>query len=124
MTTHPCLQYTAGRLQAIGQHWEARDWYQETIIMSDAADAHERKVYQIRVQGRLDKRRSGWFEGITMELERASDDTLTTTLTGAVADQARLRGILSKLWDLNLTLVSVTRIETPETEAEHDKAER
>jgi hypothetical protein len=92
--------------------------------MSDGTDAHDRKVYRIRVQGRLDKRRSDWFEGMTMRLERASDDTFTTTLTGAVADQARLRGILSKLWDLNLTLLSVTRIETRETEREHDRAER
>jgi hypothetical protein len=93
-------------------------------MMSDGTDAHEQQVYQIRVQGKLDKRRSDWFEGMTMGFERASDDTLFTTLTGAVADQARLRGILSKLWDLNLTLISVTRIETRETEPEHDRAER
>jgi hypothetical protein len=80
--------------------------------------------YRIRVQGRLDERRADWFEGMTMGLERASDDTLITTLTGAVADQARLRGILSKLWDLNLTLISVTCIETREIEPEHDRAER
>jgi hypothetical protein len=41
-----------------------------------------------------------------------------------VADQARLRGILSKLWDLNLTLISVTRIVTRESEPEHGQAER
>jgi hypothetical protein len=76
--------------------------------MSDGTDAHDQQVYQIRVQGRLDKRRSNWFEGMTLAFERTSDDTLITTLTGAVPDQARLRGILSKLWDMNLTLVSVT----------------
>jgi hypothetical protein len=73
--------------------------------------------YRIRVQGSLDKRRSDSFEGMTIGLERASDDTLITTLTGAVPDQARLRGILSKLWDLNLTLISVTRIEPPKDES-------
>jgi hypothetical protein len=41
-----------------------------------------------------------------------------------VADQARLRGVLSKLWDLNLTLVSVARIEMRETKPEHGRAER
>jgi hypothetical protein len=76
--------------------------------MGDRTDAHHQQVYQIRVQGRLDKRRLDWFEGMTMGIEKASDDTLITTLTGPVADQARLRGILSKLWDLNLTLISVT----------------
>jgi hypothetical protein len=80
--------------------------------------------YRIRVQGRLDSRWSDWFEGMTMRLETASDDTPVTTLTGAVADQARLRGILSKLWDLNLTLISVTRIEARESKPEHDKGER
>jgi hypothetical protein len=75
--------------------------------MNDETDVHDRKVYRIRVRGRLDKRRSDWFEGMTMGIEKASDDTLITTLTGPVADQARLRGILSKLWDLNLTLISV-----------------
>jgi hypothetical protein len=79
--------------------------------------------YRIRVRGGLGKRRPDWFEGMTIGLERASDDTLISTLTGPVADQARLRGILSKLWDMNLTLISVTRIETHET-PEHDKAER
>jgi hypothetical protein len=80
--------------------------------------------YRVRVQGKLDKRWLDWFEGMTMRVERASDGTCITTLTGAVADQARLRGILSKLWDLNLTLVSVTRIETCGTGPEHDRAER
>jgi hypothetical protein len=92
--------------------------------MSDGTDAQDRQVYQIRIQGRLDKRRSDWFEGMTMEFERVSDDTPMTTLTGAVADQARLRGILSKLWDLNLTVVSVARIEMRETKPEHARAER
>ena len=92
--------------------------------MSDRTDAHHQQIYQIRVQGRLDKRRSDWFEGMTMGLESASDHTRITTLTGAVTDQARLRGILAKLWDLNLTLISVTRIGTRETKPEHDRAER
>jgi hypothetical protein len=92
--------------------------------MSDGTDAQGRQVYQIRIQGRLDKRRSDWFEGMTMGLERTSDDMQVTTLIGVVADQARLRGILSKLWDLNLTLISVARIEMRETKPEHDRAER
>jgi hypothetical protein len=92
--------------------------------MSDGIDAQDRQIYQIRIQGKLDKRRSDWFEGMTMGFERSSDGTLITTLTGAVADQARLRGILSKLWDLNLTVVSVARIEMRKTKPEHAGAER
>jgi len=62
-------------------------------------------VYQIKMQGRLDESWSGWFDGMTV-----ASDSDTTTLTGAVADQSALRGILNKLWDLNLALISVTRI--------------
>jgi hypothetical protein len=64
-------------------------------------------TYQIKVQGQLDERWSDWFDGMTIAFE--SD---VTTLTGAVADQAKLRGMLSKIWDLNLTVASVTRIES------------
>jgi hypothetical protein len=65
--------------------------------------------YQIKVQGKLDEGWSDWFSGMTVTFEEGS--TPITTLTGTVADQAALRGILCKLWDLNLTLVSVRRIE-------------
>jgi hypothetical protein len=44
--------------------------------------------------------------------EWADDGSPSTTLTGPVADQAALRGLLCALWDLNLTLISVARIET------------
>jgi len=73
--------------------------------MNDDQDAHHR-VYQIKVQGKLDESWSSWFSGLTITLEGD-----TTTLTGAVVDQAALRGILSKLWDLNLALISVNQIE-------------
>ena len=63
-------------------------------------------VYQIQVQGKLDESWSDWFSGMTITSESG-----ITTLTGPVADQSALRGILSKIWDLNLVLISVTRIE-------------
>jgi len=63
-------------------------------------------VYQIQVRGKLDESWSDWLSGMTITSESG-----ITTLTGPVADQAALRGLLSKIWDLNLTLVSVTRIE-------------
>jgi hypothetical protein len=62
-------------------------------------------VYQIKMQGRLDESWSGWFDSMTV-----TSDSDTTTLTGTVADQSALRGILTRLWDLNLALISVTRI--------------
>ncbi len=66
----------------------------------------QRMVYQIKVEGRLDESWSGWFNSMTIALEGGA-----TTLTGAVVDQAALRGILSRLWDLNLALISVNRVE-------------
>jgi hypothetical protein len=62
-------------------------------------------AYQIKVQGTLDEGWVSWFSGMTLAFE--SD---TTTLAGAVADQSALRGILNKLWDLNLVLISVNRL--------------
>lgn len=67
------------------------------------------ETYQIKVQGKLDEGWSDWFSGMTVTFE--GDSAPITTLTGAVADQSALRGILTKIWDLNLTLVSVNRIE-------------
>ena len=72
--------------------------------MNNDQDAQHR-VYQIKVQGRLDESWSSWFNSMTIAAEGD-----TTTLTGAVVDQAALRGILSRLWDLNLALISVNRI--------------
>ncbi len=63
-------------------------------------------VYQIKLRGRLDESWSSWFDGLAI-----THDGDTTTLTGVVADQSALRGILSKLWDLNLVLMAVNRIE-------------
>jgi hypothetical protein len=72
---------------------------------SDKQDKQE--VYQIKLKGVLDKQWSDWFNGMTITFEGG-----ITTLTGTVADQPKLRGILSKIWDLNLTLISVTPLES------------
>ena len=64
------------------------------------------QVYQIKVRGEIDARWSDWFDG----LDIASDGDVTT-LTGSIIDQAVLRGILTKIWDLNLTLISVNPAE-------------
>jgi hypothetical protein len=73
-------------------------------------------AYQIKVQGRLDENWSDWFNGMTIVCKNERDGLTITTLTVADADQAKLRGILSRLWDLNLTVISVTQIESVERE--------
>jgi hypothetical protein len=66
-------------------------------------------TYQIQVEGELDEGWSEWFKDMTVTFERASDGSAITTLTGRVADQAALRGILNRIWDLHLTVLSVTK---------------
>jgi len=63
--------------------------------------------YQIRVKGHLDDKWSDWFEGLTITLE-ADGETL---LSGPVTDQAALHGLLKKIGNLGLTLLSVNRVE-------------
>jgi hypothetical protein len=63
--------------------------------------------YQIRVKGHLDPRWADWFDGLTLA-HRADG---TTLLSGPVADQAALHGLLDKIRNLSLTLLAVNRIE-------------
>jgi len=63
-------------------------------------------VYEIRVKGKLDDRWSGWFDGLTISREANGE----SILTGTVADQAALYGLLSRMRDLALVLVSVRRL--------------
>ncbi|MFC7723651.1 hypothetical protein ACFQW6_00940 [Nocardioides sp. GCM10028917] len=63
--------------------------------------------YEIRIQGRLDDRWSTWLDGPT--LSQTEDGT--TVLRGPVADQAALHGLLNKLRDIGLPLLSVERTE-------------
>jgi hypothetical protein len=82
-------------------------------------------TYQIKVQGQLDEKWSDWFNGMTITFESASNSSSITTLTGAVADQAKLRGILSRIWDLNMTVVSVTQMESEKDSSHlHEGGER
>jgi hypothetical protein len=62
---------------------------------------------EIRVKGALDSMWSAWFEG----LQVASDDIDQTVISGPVADQAALHGLLSKIRDLGLDLLEVRRID-------------
>jgi hypothetical protein len=68
-------------------------------------------LYRINVQGKLDDRWSDWFSGMSVLSREEPGCPPITTLTGPV-DQAALRGILNRIWDLNLTLVSVVPIES------------
>jgi hypothetical protein len=64
-------------------------------------------VYQIRLKGYLGSQWTDWFEGLTITLEENGD----TLLTGPVVDQAALHGLLKKVRDLGMPLVSVSPVE-------------
>ena len=78
--------------------------------MSDNLDPQtnsgERLIYQIRIKGHLGDEWVDWFEGLTITLE----DNGETLLTGPVIDQAALHGLLKKVRDLGMPLISVNYI--------------
>ena len=78
--------------------------------MTNCREFDERGVYQIRVKGNLDRKWSDWFDGFAI-VSQADDETL---LTGPVADQAALHGLLAKVRDLGLPLLLVRRVESEE----------
>ncbi len=73
-------------------------------------------IYQIRVKGHLGPQWTDWFEGLAVTLEEDGD----TLLTGPVHDQSALHGLLRRVRDLGLPLLSVQNIETGQTDAHSD----
>jgi len=80
--------------------------------MSDGGSSNGWPVYQIKVAGQLPEHWSDWFNGLAIAREAASGGIPTTTLTGPVADQAALHGILNRIRDLNVKLISVNQVES------------
>ena len=70
-------------------------------------DDQDSERYEIRLKGHLAPRWAAWFDGLSLTNE--NDDT--TIIHGLVADQAALHGLLQKVRDIGLPLVSVTRVE-------------
>ena len=66
--------------------------------------------YELRVEGHLDEHWSTWFN----EMSLIREDDGTTTLRGLVTDQAALHGLLTKVRDLGITLISVEAVDTPQ----------
>ena len=83
-------------------------------------DADQPMVYQIRLKGHLSRQRMDWFEGMIITLE----DNGNTLLTGTVIDQAGLHGILKKIRDLGMPLISVNSIELSLQDPSEDKNQK
>jgi len=66
--------------------------------------------YRVRVQGSLDQVWFNWFPGLEFSIEKTGDEQVYSVITIRDADQARLRGIADRIWDLNLVLISIEQI--------------
>ncbi len=75
--------------------------------MSNGRTFDEPTMYQIRVKGNLEPKWSDWFDGFTITVPAQGE----TLLTGFVADQSALHGVLAKLRDLGLPILLVERLE-------------
>ena len=76
-------------------------------------DPNQPMVYQIRIKGHLGQQWTEWFEGLTITLEENGD----TLLTGPVVDQAALHGLLKKVRDLGMPLISVDPVKPSQADA-------
>ena len=87
-------------------------------------DHHGAALYEIRVNGHLDDRWAGWFEGMTL----TRDVNGETRLTGPVVDQAALHGLLRKVRNLGVILVAVLRLDAnadaPNADRDQDRPEK
>ena len=73
--------------------------------LTPKTDPSQAMVYQIRIESHLGPQWTDWFGGLTITLEDNGD----TLLTGPVVDQAALHGLLKKVRDLGMPLISVNR---------------
>lgn len=100
------------------QRKRARRRMNETL--TSMRDHDEPQLYEIRVRGHLDARWASQFESLTITLEEDGD----TLLSGPVADQAALHGLLKKVRDLGMPLVSVNRVQSNEIHSYRSKKEK
>ena len=86
--------------------------------LASMEDHYEPQLFEIRIKGHLDDRWSDWFGGLTVTLEDNGD----TLLTGLVVDQAALHGLLKKVRDLGMPLVSVSPVEPDQADQSDGKS--
>ena len=80
-------------------------------------DSSQPIIYKIRIKGRLDSQWTDWFEGLTITLDENGD----TLLTGPVVDQAALHGLLKRIRDLGIPLVSICPVSSQKDQSNRSK---
>ncbi len=95
-------------------------------MSGSSTGSHDRPVgYRIRVEGHLGSGRASWFDGLSL----TNQDDGTTVMHGPLADQAALHGVLQRIRDMGLPLLSVTQVqadhpEVPTTEPRYPRSTR
>lgn len=81
----------------------SRLWHTDSMNEKPLSAVHR---YQIVLEGCLDDHWADWFAGLTM-----SHNNNITILTGPITDQAALRGLLNRIWDFNLAIMAIRRLD-------------
>lgn len=80
-------------------------------MLTEEKDPHPHaqspQYYQIIVEGKIPESWSDWLGGVQLVSQKEDNEMIITTLSGPIPDQAALRGLLNRLWDLNLVLRAV-----------------
>ena len=87
-----------------------RPYWMKQVMPDERKQVHESPdtaTYQIRIEGHLGQQWADWFDGMSIRPDIGGD----TLLTGPLPDQAALHGLLKKVRDLGMTLVSINRID-------------
>jgi hypothetical protein len=87
-------------------------------IVNSGADADQPTLYEIRIKGQLDHQWTDWFGGLAITLQPNGD----TLLRGPIVDQAALHGVLRKVRDLGMPLLSITPRDS-QSNGDHHKGE-
>ncbi len=87
--------------------------------MAEVSDSIQLTIYQIRVRSHLGSDWTDWFEGLTITLEEDGN----TLITGPVVDQAALHGLLKKVRDLGMSLISVNPVPSNQAQVKDKKVE-
>ena len=78
---------------------------------SEMAKTKEPTAWRICIEGKVDRSWADWFDSMTLSYERRADGVWLTWVSGQLRDQTALRGVVTRMWDLNLRVLSVSPLD-------------